>query len=48
MEIYVASLVAVDVDTAAEKAYLSMLAARLGLEEDLVNHIHSTIEQETS
>ncbi|MEJ2214020.1 MAG: tellurite resistance TerB family protein [Gammaproteobacteria bacterium] len=48
VEIYVASLVAVDVDTAAEKAYLSMLAARLGLEEDLVNHIHSTIEQETS
>lgn len=46
MEIYVASLMAIDVDTAAEKAYLAMLAARLKLEDDLVAQIHSTIEQE--
>lgn len=45
VEIYLASLMAIDVDTQAEKAYLSMLAARLNLEEDLVNHIHSTVEQ---
>lgn len=45
VEIYLASLMAIDLDTLAEKAYLSMLAARLNLEEDLVNHIHSTVEQ---
>jgi len=45
VEIYLASLMAIDVDTQAEKAYLSMLAARLNLEEELVNHIHSTVEQ---
>jgi uncharacterized membrane protein YebE (DUF533 family) len=33
------------VDTQAEKAYLSMLAARLNLEEDLVSHIHDTVDQ---
>jgi uncharacterized membrane protein YebE (DUF533 family) len=45
IEIYVASLMAIDVDTQAEKAYLSMLAARLNLEEDLVSHIHDTVDQ---
>jgi uncharacterized membrane protein YebE (DUF533 family) len=39
-EIYAASLVAMDADTPAEKAYLQMLAARLGLEPALVEEMH--------
>lgn len=39
-EIYAASLLAIDPDHPAEKAYLQMLAARLGLAEDLVAEIH--------
>jgi uncharacterized membrane protein YebE (DUF533 family) len=39
-EIYAASLVAMDADTPAEKAYLQMLAARLGLEPALVEELH--------
>ena len=45
VEIYVASLMAIEADTPAEQAYLSMLAARLNLEQDLVNHIHNTLSQ---
>ena len=45
VEVYVASLMAIEADTPAERAYLSMLAARLNLEEDLVNHIHNTLSQ---
>jgi len=40
-EIYAASLVAIDADTAAEKAYLQMLAARLELDPGLVTEIHA-------
>jgi len=47
VEIYLASLMTIDVDTLAEKAYLSMLAARLSLEQELVNQIHRTVEQLT-
>lgn len=39
-EIYAASLVAIEADGAVEKAYLQMLAARLGLDPDLVAEIH--------
>ncbi|MBR9825251.1 MAG: tellurite resistance TerB family protein [Alphaproteobacteria bacterium] len=39
-EIYAASLVAIEADGAVEKAYLQMLAARLGLDADLVAEIH--------
>lgn len=39
-EIYTASLMAIDVDTPAERAYLAMLAARLGLPDALVGAIH--------
>ncbi len=46
-EIYAASLLAIDVDNAAERGYLSMLAARLNLDEKLVAHLHATIEAET-
>ena len=40
-EIYAASLVAIEADTPAEKAYLQMLAARLELDPGLVNEIHA-------
>jgi uncharacterized membrane protein YebE (DUF533 family) len=39
-EIYAASLIAIEDDTPAEKAYLVMLAARLNLEQGLVEEIH--------
>ena len=42
-ELYAASLLAADPDTPAEKAYLQMLAARLGLEQALVDEIHETV-----
>ena len=43
-EIYIASLMAVDVDTAAEKSYLAMLAARLNLAPELVAELHRQVE----
>ena len=43
-EVYAASLLAIDPDHPAEKAYLQMLAARLGLADDLVQEIHRTAE----
>jgi len=43
-ELYTASLLAVDVDTPAERAYLQMLAARLNLAPALVEQIHATAE----
>jgi uncharacterized membrane protein YebE (DUF533 family) len=43
-EIYIASLLAIDVDNAAERGYLAMLAARLNLPDDLVKHLHATVE----
>jgi len=41
-EIYAASVVAIEADTAVERAYLETLAARLGLDPDLVTEIHKT------
>jgi uncharacterized membrane protein YebE (DUF533 family) len=46
-EIYVASLLAVDVDDASERGYLDMLAARLKLDPKLVAHLHATVEGAT-
>jgi uncharacterized membrane protein YebE (DUF533 family) len=43
-EIYAASLLAVEVDSAAEKAYLAMLAARLELPAQLVVEIERQVE----
>ncbi len=40
-EIYTASLLAIDPDGEAERAYLALLAARLRLDPDLVAHIHA-------
>ena len=47
-EIYIASLLAVDVDTDAEKAYLAMLAARLDLAPDLVAEMHRQVAAQTA
>jgi uncharacterized membrane protein YebE (DUF533 family) len=46
-EIYVASLLAIDVDSPAERGYLDMLAARLKLDAKLVAHLHATVEGAT-
>lgn len=43
-EIYTASLLAVDVDTPAEKGYLAMLAARLRLPSELVLELERQVE----
>jgi uncharacterized membrane protein YebE (DUF533 family) len=40
VEIYTASLLTIEVDTAAERGYLAMLAAALGLPDALVTQIH--------
>jgi uncharacterized membrane protein YebE (DUF533 family) len=45
--IYTASLLAIDVDNASERAYLGLLAARLNLEDALVKHLHATVEGAT-
>jgi len=44
-EIYAASRLAVDPDHQAEKAYLQMLAARLGLEQGLVDEIELAVRE---
>ena len=43
-EIYIASLMAVDVDTPAEKSYLGMLAARLQLPPKLVTELELQVQ----
>lgn len=43
-EIYAASLLAVEVDTVAEKSYLGMLAARLRLPSELVLELERQVE----
>jgi len=47
-EIYAASLLAIDVDNAAERGYLALLAARLGLDDALVQHLHATVAGATA
>jgi uncharacterized membrane protein YebE (DUF533 family) len=46
-EIYAASLLAVTVDSPAERGYLAMLAARLKLDDALVAHLHGTVAAAT-
>ncbi|WP_119309307.1 tellurite resistance TerB family protein [Cohaesibacter haloalkalitolerans] len=43
MEVYLASLLAIEPDTPSEQAYLTLLAARLGLEPELTEQIHQTL-----
>ena len=45
--IYTASLLAIDIDNPSERAYLSLLAARLKLDDALVKHLHATVEGAT-
>ena len=45
-EIYVASMLAIDVDTADEKSYLAMLAARLKLPPELVTELNRQVESQ--
>lgn len=47
-EIYTASLLAIDVDNAAERGYLTMLAARLNLDDSLIAHLHQSVASATS
>lgn len=47
VEIYAASLLAVDIDNAAERGYLAMLAARLNLDDALVQHLHANVASVT-
>jgi uncharacterized membrane protein YebE (DUF533 family) len=42
-EIYTASLLAIDIDNAAERGYLAMLAERLKLDDALVAHLQQTV-----
>lgn len=44
-EIYIASLLAIDIDNMAERSYLATLALRLKLDEKLVEHLHVTVER---
>ncbi|MBL0901321.1 MAG: DUF533 domain-containing protein, partial [Reyranella sp.] len=46
-ELYAASLLAIDVDNAAERGYLGMLAARLKLDDSLVAHLHGNVASAT-
>ena len=46
-EIYLVSLIAIDVDTIEEQSYLSMLAARMRLPQELVNELHAQVEAHT-
>lgn len=43
-EIYIASLLAIDVDTVEEQSYLNMLAARMKLPRELVNQLHQEVD----
>jgi uncharacterized membrane protein YebE (DUF533 family) len=43
-EIYIASLLAIDVDTTAEHSYLAMLAARLNIPPDLAEELRNQVE----
>jgi uncharacterized membrane protein YebE (DUF533 family) len=45
-EIYLASLLAIDVDTAAEKSYLAMLAARLNIQPDLATELRRQVAEQ--
>ena len=47
-EIYAASLLAIDIDNAAERGYLGMLAARLKLDDALVAHLQQTVTSATT
>ncbi|CAM5465327.1 hypothetical protein ATER59S_03057 [Aquamicrobium terrae] len=43
VELYTASRLAIEPDTRAERGYLDLLAGRLGLPDELVDHIEATV-----
>lgn len=43
VELYTASRLTINPETRAERGYLDLLAGRLGLADDLVNHIEATV-----
>lgn len=43
VELYTASRLAIDPDSRAEKGYLDLLAGRLGLPQQLVDHVEATV-----
>lgn len=43
VEVYAAALMAIEVDTQAEQAYIGELANALGLDEQMVAHIHQAL-----
>lgn len=47
-EVYLASAIAIEADTPAEKAYLRYLAATLGLEDGLVAHLDAAVQSAKS
>ncbi|MFV0438166.1 MAG: tellurite resistance TerB family protein [Desulfopila sp.] len=47
-EIYLASLLAIDVDTVEEQSYLGMLAARMRLPKELVTELHAQVASYTA
>jgi uncharacterized membrane protein YebE (DUF533 family) len=46
-EIYIASLLAIDVDTAAEQSYLAMLAARRKIPPELATDLRRQVAAQT-
>ncbi len=44
-EVYLASALAIDADTEAERAYLKYLAATLGLDDQLIAHLEGAVAQ---
>jgi uncharacterized membrane protein YebE (DUF533 family) len=46
-EIYIASLLAIDVDTAAEESYLNMLAARLNIPPELATELRRQVDAQS-
>lgn len=47
-EVYLASLIVIAEQNPAEQGYLAMLAARLGLEPELIQHLHETFMASSS
>lgn len=47
VELYTASRLAITSDTRAERGYLDLLAGRLGLPDNLVEHVEATVSQAT-
>ena len=46
-ELYLVSLMTINVDTVEEQSYLAMLAARMGLPKELVQELHLQVEKHT-